>query len=402
MSSITDATPGTDTENESGERTALMEHLRDPKSKLMIAIETAATKRYGGPAAGVVVRQLLFWDGRSTWTKDDDLGFFKSYPEWQEETGLHRSHVDIAGEKLCNASVLKRETRKAPDNRLRRYYRLYPFRLMEDINDYLSDDYRLVEKNESPANATLLIPAGTMQDPAGTMQESAGYTEDNPEDNPLVRKEKSFTSPSLSGSSPKQVLRSPPKMEKPEGNKDFPGDLEAIKGDLDNLVDQAKDDFADPEELKKTADEAGYYFMSNSENVTTKEQHAVFGAIREAKALIDTTSSFPLTSLPCGKYGSDEAVKDLPSVYDADSMGEALLRAIDEAVDSLDEAVDGDKRRGFKKLLVQWQHARDRETAESPPCGPVTDGDSTSRPALSPADQKTVQGILDAVEIESF
>ncbi len=391
MSSITQAIPGT--ENESGERTALMEHLRDPKSKLMIAIETAATKRYGGPAAGVVVRQLLFWDGRSTWTKDDDLGFFKSYPEWEKETGLHRSHVDIAGEKLCNASVLKRETRKAPDNRLRRYYRLYPFRLMEDINDDLDDAYRLVEKNESPANATLLIPAGTMPDPAGTMQESAGYTEDYPEDNPLVRKEKSFTSPSLSGSSPKPVLASPPKMEKAEGNKDFPGDLEAIKGDLDNLVDQAQDDFADPEELKSFADQAGYQFMSSAENVTTSQQHAVFGAIREAKAKIDATTSFPLTSLPCGKSGSDEAGNDLPG--DGSLMGEALRQAIENTDDY-------DKRRGFKKLLLQWRHARDKETAQSPPDAPVTDGDGPARPVHRPADQKSVQAILDAVQIKDF
>jgi hypothetical protein len=366
-----------------------MEHLRDPKSKLMIAIETAATKRYGGPAAGVVVRQLLFWDGRSTWTKDDDLGFFKSYPEWQEETGLHRSHIDIAGEKLCNASVLKRETRKAPDNRLRRYYRLYPFRLMEDINDYLSDDYRLVEKNESPANATLLESTGTMSDPAGTMQESAGYTEDYSEEYPLVRKEKSFTSPSLSGSSPKQVLRSPPKN---DFHDHFPGDIQAIRLHLDYLVEEAKDDFADPEELKNSADEAGYYFMSNAENVTTKEQHAVFGAVSAAKAKIDATTSFPLTSLPCGKSGSDEAVKDL--LRDGSLMGEALLQAI--------ENTDGDKRRGFEKLLVQWQHARDKETAESPPYASETDGDGPARPALSPADQNRVQGILDAVEVRDF
>jgi hypothetical protein len=197
-----------------------------------------------------------------------------------------------------------------------------------------------------------------------------------------------------------------PKMENPEKNPeetdDFPGDLEAIKGDLDNLVDLAKDDFADPEELKNSADEAGYYFMACRKNVTAKEQHAVFGAIGAAKAKISATTSFGARKGLCGKNGSDEAVNDLPGVYVAASIGDALLRAIDEAVDSLDEAVDDDKRRGFKKLLLQWQHARDKETAESPPYGPVTPADGPARPALSPADRKRVQAILDAVEIADF
>jgi hypothetical protein len=182
----------------------------------------------------------------------------------------------------------------------------------------------------------------------------------------------------------------------------FPGDIQAIRLHLDYLVEEAKDDFADPEELKSFADEAGYYFMSNAENVTTKEQHAIFGAISAAKAKIDATTSFPLTSLPCGKSGSDEAVKDLPGVYVASSMGEALLQAIDEAVDSLDEALDDDKRKGFKKLLLQWQHAREKESRESPPYASETDGDGPARPVHHPVHQQTVQGILDAVEIESF
>jgi hypothetical protein len=225
---------------------------------------------------------------------------------------------------------------------------------------------------------------------------------DHSQYNESTQQDSSSSSEFHSGSSPKPVLASPPKMEKAEGNKSsFPGDLEAIRLYLDNLVDEAMDDFADPEELKKSADEAGYYFMGSHENVTTKEQHAVFGAIRAAKAKIDKTTSFPAQPDP-RKNGSDEAVNDLPSVYDADSMGEALLRAIDEAVDSLDEAVDDDKRRGFKKLLLQWRHARDKETAERTPDAPVTDADGPARPVHRPADQKSVQAILEAVEIADF
>jgi hypothetical protein len=184
-------------------------------------------------------------------------------------------------------------------------------------------------------------------------------------------------------------------MEKAEGNKDFPGDLEAIRLDLEDLVEQAKDDFADPEALKKSADEAGYYFMSSHENVSTSQQHAVFGAISAAKAKISATTSFPPAQPDLRKSGSKGTVDSLSSVYDAASMGDALQQAIENTEDT-------EERRGFKKLLVQWQHARGEETAESPPDAPVTDADGQARPVHHPVHQKSVQGILDAVEIESF
>jgi hypothetical protein len=195
-------------------------------------------------------------------------------------------------------------------------------------------------------------------------------------------------------------------MEKAEGNKDFPGDLQAIKLDLDNLVEQAKDDFADPEDLKSDADSMGYQFMSSHENVTTKEQHAVFGAVSAAKAKISATTSFPHQP-DQRKSGSDEAVNDLSGVYVAASVGEALLQAIDNTEDT-------EERRSFESLLLQWRRARerdvllktdtvaDRETAERPPDAPVTAAEGTSRPALRPTDQQAVQAVLEAVEVEDF
>jgi hypothetical protein len=187
---------------------------------------------------------------------------------------------------------------------------------------------------------------------------------------------------------------SPPRGASPGKNKknDFPGDLQAIKLDLDDLVEQAQDDFADPEALKSDADFVGYCFMSIRENVAASEQHAVFGAVSAAKAKIDATTSFPHQPTP-RKSGSDEAVNDLP--VDGSLMGEALLQAIDEAVDD-------NKRRGFEKLLLQWQRAKDKESPESPPDGSVTAECGPARPALRPADQNRVQGILDAVEIADF
>ncbi len=176
---------------------------------------------------------------------------------------------------------------------------------------------------------------------------------------------------------------------------DFPGGLEAIKWDLDDLVDEAKDDFADPEALKKDADEAVFSYQSGRKDITAFERRALFAARDAAKAKIDATTSSPHQPTPQRNHGSDEAVEGRPRVYDGPSMGDALLQAIDEAEDD-------DERRGFERLLLQWQRARDKEYAGSPPDGCVTDTDGSSLPALHLADQQTVQTVLEAVEIEDF
>jgi hypothetical protein len=352
-----------------------------------------------GPTA-TMLRELLFWTGKKNMDKEDYV--YITTEQWWEQEGLSYRGIKTARYNLgAEGFGILEEKRAGIPCKL--FYRLDLRRLrkvmFKELEDPPKDDP--VPENKVTLNHDSRVTTSVSQELSLRSVKSDQI--DHSQYNESTQQALSSSSEFHSGSSPKQVLRSPPKMEKPEENKSsFPGDLEAIKGDLDNLVEQAMDDFADPEELKRTADEAGYYFMSSAENVTTSQQHAVFGAIREAKAKIDATTSFPLTSLPCGKNGSDEAVNDLPGVYVASSMGEALLQAIDEAVDSLDEAVDTEERRGFKKLLLQWRHAREKETAQCPPDAPVTAADGPARPVHRPADQKSVQGILDAVEIESF
>jgi hypothetical protein len=161
--------------------------------------------------------------------------------------------------------------------------------------------------------------------------------------------------------------------------------------DLEALVEEAKCDFADPEALKNDADWMGYYYMSNHENVTASERHAVFGAIGAAKAKIDATSPTPAQPTPQRNHGSDEVVEDGPRVYIASSMGDALVQAFAETGDE-----------SFEMLLGQWQRIRDKESAERTPDSPVQSSDLPSRPALHPAHRQTAQAILEAVEIKEF
>ncbi len=343
-----------------------------------------------GPTA-TMLRELLFWTGKKN--RDPDGYVYITTEQWWEQEGLSYRGIKTARYNLgAEGFGILEEKRAGIPCRL--FYRLDLRRLREvmfhELKGPPKDDP--VPENKVTLNHDSRVTTSVSQELSLRSVKSDQI--DHSQYNESTQQDSSSRSSFQDGAAA-------PKMENPEKNDDFPGDLEAIKGDLDNLVDQAQDDFADPEALKRTADEAGYYFMACRKNVTAKEQHAVFGAIGAAKAKIDATTSFPHQP-DLRKSGSDEAVKDSPGVYVAASIGDALLQAIDEAVDSLDEAVDDDKRRGFKKLLLQWRHARDKETAESPPCGPVPDAEGTSRPALRPADQQTVQAILEAVEIKDF
>jgi hypothetical protein len=342
-----------------------------------------------GPTA-TMLRELLFWTGKKN--MDPDGYVYITTEQWWNQEGLSYRGIKTARYNLGveGFGILEEKRAGIP---CRLFYRLDLHRLrkvmFKELEDPPKDDP--IPKNKATLNHDSRVTTSVSQELSLRSVKSDQI--DHSQYNESTQQDSSSSSEFHSGSSPKQVLASPPKMEKPEENKSsFPGDLEAIRLYLDNLVDEAMDDFADPEELKKRADEAGYYFMSSSEHVTTSQQHAVFGAIRAAKALIDQTTSFPHQPTQ-RKNGSDEAVKDLLS--DGSLMGEALQQAIENTEDY-------DKRRGFKKLLVQWQHARVKETAESPPCGPVTDGSGPARPVHHPVHQKTVQGILDAVEINGF
>jgi hypothetical protein len=323
---------------------------------------------------------------------DPDGYVYITTEQWWNQEGLSYRGIKTARYNLgAEGFGILEEKRAGIPCRL--FYRLDLRRLREVMFHELEDPPKdeKVPENKATLNHDSRVTTSVSQELSLRSVKSDQI--DHSQYNESTQQDSSSSSEFHSGSSPKQVLRSQPKMEKAEGNKSsFPGDLEAIKLYLDHLVDEAMDDFADPEELKKSADEAGYFFMGSHEHVTTSQQHAVFGAIREAKALIDQTTSFPHQPT-LRKNGSDEAVKDL--LRDGSLMGEALQQAIENTEDY-------DKRRGFKKLLLQWRHARDKETAESPPYAPVTNGDGPARPVHRPVHQKSVQGILDAVEVSDF
>lgn len=64
-----------------------------------------------GPAAGIFLSQLLFWDGKGR----DPLGFiFKPKLQMQQETGLSRRQQDKARRILTAAGVLEEELRPSP------------------------------------------------------------------------------------------------------------------------------------------------------------------------------------------------------------------------------------------------------------------------------------------------
>jgi hypothetical protein len=89
------------------ERLKLRAELIGEDAQNALAFETRATRRFG-PAAGPLLRQLLFWDGRgdagSGWT-------YKSRREMERETGLNQRHQEAARKVLRGAGVLEEDVR---------------------------------------------------------------------------------------------------------------------------------------------------------------------------------------------------------------------------------------------------------------------------------------------------
>ena len=64
-----------------------------------------------GPAAGIFLRQLLFWVGKQ---HDPEGWIYKSQPEMKQETGLARRQQEKARKILCKLGVLKEDKRGVP------------------------------------------------------------------------------------------------------------------------------------------------------------------------------------------------------------------------------------------------------------------------------------------------
>lgn len=64
-----------------------------------------------GPAAGIFIRQLLFWTGKQ---HDPEGWIYKTQSEMQKETGLSRKQQEKARKILCKHGVLKENKRGVP------------------------------------------------------------------------------------------------------------------------------------------------------------------------------------------------------------------------------------------------------------------------------------------------
>jgi hypothetical protein len=97
-----------------------------------IAFERAAVKHFGA-AAGIMARQMLFWNDKGA---TDDFWIYKSRDEWYEDIGLKRKAQEGARKRLIKAGVMLEEMR-LHHGRWRLYFRLLPGKLLEIVGDDL-------------------------------------------------------------------------------------------------------------------------------------------------------------------------------------------------------------------------------------------------------------------------
>lgn len=90
------------------ERTALREQLLGENAQKMLEFQNRAVQKFG-PAAGIFIRQLVFWDGERSDAGDGWM--WKSRREMQRETGLNQRYQKEARDVLIPAGVLEEEVR---------------------------------------------------------------------------------------------------------------------------------------------------------------------------------------------------------------------------------------------------------------------------------------------------
>lgn len=346
MISITEATSSTQTESDEAaptgeERSALREQLLGVDAQNMLRFENRAVRKFG-PAAGIFIRQIVFWDGERSAAEEGWM--WKSRREMERETGLTQRYQEEARKTLKAAGVLEEEIRPVG------YIRRKTLHYRPDLHGLLDLLYPVQEAvsgtgheadGTSAAYLSEETPVGAVSSTGYEADDDlSAYLSDYPPAEPESGKQESTSGEDFQEEAP---------LYPPEEN--------------------GPDDFflEDPEDI--------LYDLDAGE--------------RDAAA----TTSSPSVPTPQRNPGSDGAVEGRSRVYVAPSMGEALLQAIDGAED--------DERRGFEKLLLQWQRALDKESAQGPPEAPVMDTDGGSLP---PADRQTVQAaVLEAVEgIEEF
>lgn len=110
----------------------LRSQLIRPQANNALEFQAMAVRKFG-PAAGIMARQLLFWDGRG---QDPDGWIYKSRREMEKETGLTRRQQEKARKVMGGLGVLE-ELKKpvGPMKRKTLHYRLDHVRLMHLLHE---------------------------------------------------------------------------------------------------------------------------------------------------------------------------------------------------------------------------------------------------------------------------
>lgn len=118
-----------------GRRKALRAELvRDENNvEQFLKFEARCTKKFG-PAAGMFIRQLVFWEGKQV---DPDGWIYKSRAEFEDEVGLSRRQQENARKVLKAAGALEEEDRLAAPhfNYKVMHYRVNLEKLLEILDD---------------------------------------------------------------------------------------------------------------------------------------------------------------------------------------------------------------------------------------------------------------------------
>ncbi len=118
-----------------GKRKALRADLvRDENNvEQFLRFEARCTKKFG-PAAGMFIRQLVFWEGKQV---DPDGWIYKSRAEFEDEVGLSRRQQENARKVLKAAGALEEEDRLAAPhfNYKVMHYRVNLERLIEILDN---------------------------------------------------------------------------------------------------------------------------------------------------------------------------------------------------------------------------------------------------------------------------
>lgn len=97
----------------------MRELLIGHRAERALDFQRMAVRRLG-PAPGIFLRQLVFWDGRGMYP---DGWMYKSIGDWQDETGLSRRQQEKARKALVGKGFIAEKHALGPDRRQRLFFR---------------------------------------------------------------------------------------------------------------------------------------------------------------------------------------------------------------------------------------------------------------------------------------